>query len=305
MEENICKLAEIPHKQSSLQIPNPIIVQVSDLRADEQENLLAQIEELKFEIHRKFLKIEADLIHSLNGRISATILVVTILNHCTVYAPESMYNVSLLHKHEQALSDASSIERVFIIIRRYYSYYNYELLQTITDVHGSPNDKEMMRQYILDFSKYCERVPCVEFYDDHCQETPGRTKLGFKLDYNKTLLKLADIKTIERRISKILEIQPSVLFLHSVQDGCTTIIFSVPAFCIETIRRLLASKERRIILQEEVKMISVQIDGKPIQEVTYNIRYVTGFGRTLCMGSNLSKSNLDFYESMPFFYNYC
>ena len=182
-----------------------------------------------------------------------------------------MYNVSLLHEHEQALLDASSIERVFIIISRYYSYYNYELLQTITDIHGSPNDKEMMRQYILDFSKYCERVPCVEFHDDHCQESPGRTKLRFKLDYNKNLLKLADIKNIERQISKILKIKPSVLFLHSVEEGCTAITFLVPAFCTDTIRGLLASKEMRNTLQEEIKMISVQVDGITVHELEVHV----------------------------------
>ena len=263
-EENICNLAEVPHKQSSLQIPNPV-VRFTELSIDEQEDLKAQIEELKFEIHRKFLKFEAELVNSLRERIAAANVVRTLLAHCTVYPTESMYNVSLLQEHRQALLDAKRIEEVFVIIHPFYTYYNYELLQTIVDVHGSKKDGERMRQYILNFSSYCERVPCVEFYEDQCQESPRRVKLKFKLDYDKKLLTLADIKNIQRRISKILNIKSSVLFLRSVEEGCTAITFLVPDPCIFAVLKVL--KEKSSTLQREVKMMTVECDGKPIDEV--------------------------------------
>ena len=75
-EENICELAEIPHKQSSLQIPNPV-VQYSELSIDDQEDLQAQLQKLKLEIHRKFLKFEAELVNSLHERIAAADIVHT------------------------------------------------------------------------------------------------------------------------------------------------------------------------------------------------------------------------------------
>ena len=263
-EENICKLAEIPHKQSSLPIPNPV-VQLSALSIDEHEDLQAQIEDLKFEIHRKFLRLEAELVNSLDGRVTAANVVRTLMKHCTVYPTGSMYNISLLQEHKQALLDAKDIEEVFAIIHPFYSYYNYELLQTIIDVHGSEKDRERMQQYILDFTNYCRRVPCMEFYDDHCQKSLKRVKLKFKLDYDKELLTLSDIKSIQRHISKILNIRPSVLFLHSVEDGCTAITFLVPDPCINAVLKLL--KEKSTTLQREVKMMTIEYDGKPIDEV--------------------------------------
>ena len=144
---------------SSLQIPNSV-VQYSELSIDEQD-LQAQIEELKFEIHRKFLKLEAELVNSLHERIAAADIICTLMKHCTMYPTESMYNISLLQEHKQALLDAKDLKEVFIIILPFYSYYNYELLQTIVDVHGSERDKEKIRQYILEFSNYCRRVPCI------------------------------------------------------------------------------------------------------------------------------------------------
>jgi hypothetical protein len=154
-EENVCKLPidEIPHKQSSLPIPNPV-VQFSELSTDEQEDLQAQLQHLKFKIHRKFLKFEAGLVNSLHERIATADMVRTLMEHCTVYPTDSMYNVSLLQDLKQALLDAKDIKEVFIIILPFYSYFNYELLETIVDVHGSQDDREGMHQYILDFSDY-------------------------------------------------------------------------------------------------------------------------------------------------------
>ena len=105
----------------------------------------------------------------------------------------------------------------------------------------------------------------MEFYDDHCQKSLKRVKLKFKLDYDKELLTLSDIKSIQRHISKILNIRPSVLFLHSVEDGCTAITFLVPDPCINAVLKLL--KEKSTTLQREVKMMTIEYDGKPIDEV--------------------------------------
>jgi hypothetical protein len=270
-EENICKLAEVPHKQSSLPIPNPV-VQFSELSVDEKKDLQAQIEELKFEIHGKFLIVEAELVNSFHERIAATDIVRTLMEHCTVYPTDSMYNVSLLQEHKQALLDTKDTKNVFMMISPYYSYYNYELLETIVSVHGSDNDKEKIRQYIFDFSDYCRRVPCMEFYDDHCQTSPKRIKIKFKLDYDNKLLKLTDVKKIQCNISKILNIRPSVLFLHSVEDGCTAITFLVPDPCFHAVLNLL--KEKTTTLQREIKMMTIECDGNRINEVCTCTLYV-------------------------------
>ena len=241
------------------------MVQYSELSIDEQEDLQAQIEQLKLEIRRKFLKLEAQLVNSFHKRIAAADMVRTIMKICVVYPTESMYNISLLQEHRKALLDAKDNKEVFIIIYPYYSYYNYELLQAIISVHGSKQDKERMQQYILDFTTYCRRVPCVEFYDDHCQTSLKRVKLKFKLDYDKNLLTLADIKNIQHNISGILKIKSSVLFLHSVKDGCIAVTFLVPHPCINAILKVL--KEKKTTLQREVEMMTVECDGKPIDEV--------------------------------------
>ena len=60
-----------------------------------------------------------------------------------------------------------------------------------------------------------------------------RAKLIFKLEYKKKILKPINILEIKRQIAKILNIDSSLLVLHSIKDGCTEITFLVPIFCVE------------------------------------------------------------------------
>ena len=256
-------MAGIPHKRSSLPVPNPIIVDPTTLSSDEQEDLEAQISDLNKKIHRKFLKLDAELFKSLRRRITAADLVQTLMKHCMVHPTGSQHNVSVLQEFTDALKAAKSIEEVFYIINPYYSYFNYELLQTIVEVHGSPKDKEMMQQYLDDFSEYCKKVPCVEFYGESpSSNLPKQTKLKFKLKYEMDLLKLEHIREIRRQIAKILKVRSSVLFLHSISDGCTEITFLIPKFLMEKLVNI--SDEERSTLHKEIKMISMECDAAHI-----------------------------------------
>ena len=268
-EVNICELAGVLHTTSSLAVPNPIIVDPSTLTSDEQEDLEAQLSELNKEIHTKFLQLDSTVFKSLRERITVADLVQTLMKHCTVYPAKSQHNIPLLQDHSDALKNATSIEEVFYIINPYYSYFNYELLRTIIDVHGSSDDKERMRQYLIDFSRYCKKVPCVEFYDKSpsTSKYPKQAKLKFKLEYEKNTLKLENIREIKRQIAKMLNIRSSVLFLHSIKDGCTEVTFLVPTFCAEKLVEL-ADKERSILCKE-IKMISIEYDIAKM--VGYNI----------------------------------
>ena len=204
----ICKLAGVPYKPSSLKIPNPV-VQYSELSTDQQENLQAQIEILNFEMHTEFLKFE-QTVKSFCERFAATDIARTLSLHCKEFFAKSVSksgNIQAL-LYEEKLDTA----KVFAKIHPYYSYYNYDLLKVIVFVYGSEKDEKNMRQYILKFSNYCKRVPCVEFYDDGCQ-TVKQVELKFNIDYNKELLTPADTKNIRNNVSKILNIMPSMLLI--------------------------------------------------------------------------------------------
>ena len=256
---NICDEADIPYEPSSLGIPNPS-VDFSELSFDDREDLLAQIEGLKEEITVKFLKLQSDLITSLNTQedINPLLLANTLLTytHDIADGAHGRSCVSLFQHHHQNLVEAKRIEEIFIIINPYLSYFNYELVQVIIDTHGTDKDKKNMQQYLKDFSDYCKKVPCVEFHEESDCNESKRTKIKFKLDYNKSQLKLGDVKRIQRRIARILKLKPSVLFLHSVDDGCVVFTFLLPTSTINHVMDMIACKESTLL--DEVKLICVE-----------------------------------------------
>ena len=269
---NICDEADIPYTPSSLGIPNPS-VDFSELSFDDQEDLLAQIEGLKEEITVKFLKLQSDLITSLKRQenINPLLLANTLLTYTHDIADGSHGRscASLFQHHHQNLVEAKRIEEIFIIINPYLSYFNYELLQVIINTHGTDKDKQNMQQYLSDFSEYCKRVPCVEFHEESDCNKTKRTKIKFKLDYNKTHLKLGDIKHIQRRIASILKLKPSVLFLYRVDDGCIVFTFLIPKSTFDYVIDMIVNCEA--VLQDEIKLLYVECDHHDSEMVSTDI----------------------------------
>ena len=256
---NVCDEVDVPFKPSVLGIPNPC-VNFSELSLDDQEDLVAQIDELKQEINVKFIKLQSDLITSLKkqenitpSHVAATLLTYT---HTVSSGAHSMGCESLLHGHHKKLVEAKTIEEIFITINPYLSYFNYEVLQVVIEAHGTDKDKQNMQQYLNDFSEYCKRVPCVEFHEESNFNQSKRTKVKFKLDYNKSELKLGDVKRIQRRIARILNLKPSALFLHRVDDGCVAFTFLIRTSMIDYVMDMITKK--KAVLQSEVKLLDVK-----------------------------------------------
>ena len=268
---NVCEKAEIPYTHSSLAIPNPIIAELS---SDDQEDLTAQMEELKFNIHKEFLKVQNKLMESMTNRVSPASLVMTLKSHCTVYPASKSRNASILKEHMKELSDAKEVQDVFSIICPFFCYYNYEMLQVIIDVHGTEEDKKNMQQYLQNFSEYCKKIPCVEFHDK-CDppaqpaksSKPPRTKVKFMLEIEMDSLKGEDIKRIQRNIAKILGIKSSVLYLQHVESGSLIITFIVPTFLVGHLFTLIYDSIST--LREEIKIVTVDHDNRETQLVCY------------------------------------
>ena len=255
---NVCEKLEIPYKHSSLAIPNPIIAELS---SDDQEDLAAQLDQLKLKIHKEFLKVQNKLIESMVSRVTPAALVRTLTSHCNVYEASNSVNASLLKEHMKELSEAKEIEEVFSIVCPFFCYYNYELLETIIEVHGTEEDKDNMRKYLQHFSEYCKKIPCVEFHDKCDPGAPTkrrRTKIWFMLEAEMDSLKGGDIKRIQRNIATILGIRPSVLFLQHAERGSVIITFIVPTFVVRHLFTLIY--ETICTLRQEVKMISMNHD---------------------------------------------
>lgn len=211
-QRNVCDEAGIPYKSSHICPSNPV-VNISELTSDEMKDLIAQISSLSHEIHVKFLNLKENLIESLKGRVSPTILVITMMYDIHVHNADDL---------KGQLGAAREVEEVFNIMEPYYSYYNYDLIEMITYVHGTTRDKQSMQQYVIDFDQYCRALPCEEEIINDGQ----RTKIKLLCDFGSSLriLKHDDIRNIRRRISGNLGIRPQSLHLHQISGKFNIII---------------------------------------------------------------------------------
>lgn len=172
---------------------------------------------------------------------------------------DSLSSATLFQDHEEKLLSAKEIEDIFIIINPYSSYFNYELIEVIVGVHGTHRDKENMQLYCNDFSEYymkCMKMPCVEFHEECSANESNHTKIKFKLDYDRNQLKFDDVKHIQHNIAEILNLKPSVLYLHCIEDGCVFITFLIPSFFGDYLMDLIT--KNRSALQNNVKLLHVE-----------------------------------------------
>ena len=240
----MCNLDEIPHCKSSFEVSNPI-VRFSDLEEDDLEDLHAQMDELTRTIKLEFKKFLDKVFVSFRDstEVDRDRLVLTLLKE------EALFE-------EEELAEAKTVFDVFKTIKPYCSYFNYEVLETLVQVNGSHQAKGYLKEYIQAFSLYCKAIPCAEEICGSEDTKSKRTKLKFKLDFDRQQLKPDAVHSIKRRIAGHLGIRPSALYLCRIKDGCILLEFLVPTFIVERLFPL--SNTQKIKLCEDVKVLTIE-----------------------------------------------
>lgn len=213
---------------------------------DDLEDLRAQMSELTKKIDREFQSFFSKVFTSFRDseRIDRDKLVLTLTRNETIF-------------EEDELAKTKTVFDVFMLIKRSCSYFNYEALQTLVEVEGSEKDLKCLEEYIQAFSEYCRAMPCAEEICGGENAKPSkRTKLKFKLDFDRTRLKPDAVQSIKVNIARCLGIRPSSLYLSRVKEGCMLLEFLVPTFIAKDLFPL--SNVQTITLYKEVKVLSIE-----------------------------------------------
>ena len=191
-----------PHKSSdSLPVSNPII-HFEDLGADQRENLFAKMHELTKEINSKFKKLLSKVYESLRARH---------VDHSSVILTLTEDDVMIFDRSDK-LDEAKDMFDVFKAIRPHCSYFNYDVLKLLVDVHGSSEDKAYFDEYLQAFTSYCQAMPCAEEVCGNGGSATKQTKLKFKTNFNRQHLKPDALSGIKYNIANHLKI-PLVHFI--------------------------------------------------------------------------------------------
>ena len=156
----------------------------------------------------------------------------------------------LLKREKKKLANAQDIRTVFAILSPHMTFFNYEILKILIKQLGSKKDRRKLQTYLHHFRNFCRRS-VFEIPKDSLGHSPEKS-VGQKYfhvlitkEFKSALLakntsstsqicaprlgiSLNDAKYVQRKLSKVLKLNPTSLYLDFVSPGSTVLTFLLP-----------------------------------------------------------------------------
>ena len=193
-----------------------------------------------------------DLIHhtvnSIVSRVTVKELYVR-LKCLEAYEP-TRSPVPLLQDQMDEIERAEDVLSVFCILSKYYSFFNYGIIEKLISWFGTPEDKERLETYTESFKWFCKRrtFECPPDIFGHTIDK-GKTDLVVKVEKSwdptpREGCSLENVRRLCNSLADILEVKPETLYLRQINKGCVELLFQVPPFVEEDIFPLSVEQER-------------------------------------------------------------
>ncbi|XP_064385325.1 uncharacterized protein LOC135334177 isoform X4 [Halichondria panicea] len=202
-----------------------------------------EADSMKMEI--QFSALVSDLLKSLQiRRISKGSVVASLAGFNTLKKVFGRRNQCVFRAQRGKLDKCSTITDVWKIIADYFSFFNYEIVDQITNSLGTDEDKENMKLYKTCFIEYARRrLVKEEISSDSREDT---VTMIVKLDSSYDNCELSRLKLFEWNLSSILNLNDVVLKLGKIDDGCIELTFLLPSFITSDIFPLSTDQERAL-----------------------------------------------------------
>ena len=217
----------------------------------QQQELRGRLWSDSQEITIKFQKLVSATIKSFQERCAP---LDNLVSHVmTLGAFDPVFKESQLpvfHHRFKELKAADTIEKIFMVLNDYFSFFNYHILEHIIEELGTEEDKSRLKTYKEHFNKYAKRkiFECPSEFGPVSDD--GYADIIVKLDVEHEKFTVAEIELFCHKLSEIVHISSQgVLRLCRVEKGCIELIFQVPSFVQQVIFPL--SREQEIALKEE------------------------------------------------------
>ena len=136
------------------------------------------------------------------------------------------FQVLVKHCHKSKLyhifQKHNSIKTIFLKLSDYWSFFDYEFLGMIIS-HYCQSLIANLDSYIEHFKAYCQRRLCEIPIDVFKTKQAHKNNLYIKCDENFEEFKLIDLKTIEIKLSKLLDKE---LYILRIDEGCIEVVFN-------------------------------------------------------------------------------
>ena len=193
-----------------------------------------------------------DLIHHTVNSIVACVSVKELrirLSSLGAYRP-TRESVPLLRNQLDEIERAEDVLSVLCILDKYYSFFNYGIIEKLIGWFGTPEDKERLQTYTENFKRFCKRrtFECPPDIFGHTVDN-GKTNLVVKVEESwdpREGCSLENVRRLCNSLADILEVEPETLYLCRIDKGCVELLFQVPSFVQEDIFPLSIKQEQSL-----------------------------------------------------------
>ena len=137
---------------------------------------------------------------------------------------------------------AEDLDDVWTILDDYYSYFNYYIVELISDSLGTEDDKQQMSSYKKDFMEYIKRR-VYECPAEFGSMNDGDCTIVVKLDKSYDDCTADQLLMLTNKLCDVFKILPGVLRLCTVEQGCYELTYQAPAFIQDIVFPLLPEQE--------------------------------------------------------------
>ena len=156
-------------------------------------------------------------------------------------------NLPLLQFCFQKLEAADTIPKIFLVLKDYFSFFNYEIIEHIIEVLGTKKDKAKLHSYKDKFHQYARRriYECGPHFGSESET--DQPKIFVKLDSRYDNYTGVGIKAFCCTLCEALHISSQgVLRLCRVEKGCLQLTFQVPSFVQQKIFPLSSEQKKTL-----------------------------------------------------------
>lgn len=249
--------------------PNPLktvskfrYLDTSGLTDDDRETLEAQLNEDYLDINRKYASLTFSLRKSLRKQKISPKMVVDCLMDLQGY--KSLKNstddkdVALLKDRYDEMARAKDITDVFKILSDdYCSFFNYDIIEYITENLGTEEDNKKLAEYKVSLDKYSEHhvfeCPC---YSGKSSKFPD---LVLKLDETEVVgSNLKALRNFTTKTARRLRVTKHTLKVCDIKKGCLEVTFQIPRHINDVIFPLSEDQKESLRLEGVMR---IECDG--------------------------------------------
>lgn len=159
------------------------------------------------------------------------------------------YNKNL----EPELSNCSSLSTVFMKVRKFVSFFDFDLLEHLCDSYGSDSMKKKLSDYKVSFATFSKRrvIECPSNAFGECEAS--EKVLIIVVDKVIEELTLDELKKFKHRVNKVLG--DKLVKVLRVEEGSIVITFQT----FEEVKFVLTQEQRKALEGEGVIKITLGI----------------------------------------------